>query len=68
MTEWELQEKLRSLLALPAENEIVEFKEAKNNFEFDRLGKYFSALSNEANIKNKSCAWLILGVDNSKKK
>lgn len=67
MTEWELQEKLRSLLALPAENEIVEFKEAKNNFEFDRLGKYFSALSNEANIKNKSCAWLILGVDNSHK-
>ena len=31
------------------ENEYVEYKEAKNNFDFNDLGKYFSALSNGAN-------------------
>ena len=30
------------------EDEVVEFKKAENNFDFDNLGKYFSALSNEA--------------------
>lgn len=39
---------------LPSETELVEFKEAKNNFDFDKLGKYFSALSNEAALKNKN--------------
>jgi hypothetical protein len=29
---------------------VVEFKKAENNFDFDDLGKYFSALSNEANL------------------
>ena len=32
-----------------AENEVVEFKKAETNFDVDELGKYFSALSNEAN-------------------
>ena len=32
-----------------SENECVEFKRAKNNFDVDTLGKYFSALGNEAN-------------------
>lgn len=41
--------KLHVLLELPAENEVVEFKEAKNTYDFIKLGKYFSALSNEAN-------------------
>lgn len=45
------------------ENECVEFKEAKNDFSFDSLGKYFSALSNGANLCNKQYAWLIFGVD-----
>ena len=44
------------------ENEYVEFKEAKNNFDFDDLGKYFSALSNGSNIAGKQYAWLIFGV------
>jgi len=35
-----------------SENEIVEFKEAKNTFDFRKIGKYFSALSNEANLKS----------------
>lgn len=45
------------------ENEVVEFKKAENNFDFDDLGKYFSALSNEANLHNMNWAWLIFGVD-----
>jgi ATP-dependent DNA helicase RecG len=57
-----ISEILRTLLELSAENEIVEFKQAKNNFHFDDLGKYFSALSNEANLKYKSNAWLLFGV------
>jgi ATP-dependent DNA helicase RecG len=63
MTPSELLSILTSLRSLPAENEVVEFKEAKNDFHFDRIGKYFSALSNEANLKNKSQAWLIFGVE-----
>ncbi|MBQ8680586.1 MAG: putative DNA binding domain-containing protein [Treponema sp.] len=54
---------LDTLLATKYESEIVEFKEAKNNFSFDELGKYFSALSNEANLHNEECAWLVFGVE-----
>ena len=32
------------------EDEVVEFKKAENSLSFDDLGKYFSALSNEANL------------------
>lgn len=55
--------KLRDLLDLPAENEVVEFKEAKNGYDFGKLGKYFSALSNEANLKRQATAWLTFGVN-----
>ena len=50
MTEQELHKILSDAIALPAETEIVEFKEAKDGFDFDKIGKYFSALSNEANL------------------
>lgn len=46
------------------EDEVVEFKKAENNFDFDDLGKYFSALSNEANLRDKAFAWLVFGVEN----
>lgn len=49
------------------EGEVVEFKQASNGFSFEDLGKYFSALSNEANIHEQSCGWLILGIANSGK-
>ena len=62
MTPKKPQDKLNELMALPAEVEWVEFKEAKKQFDSDDLGKYFSALSNEANLKNKDCGWLIFGV------
>jgi ATP-dependent DNA helicase RecG len=55
---------LGSLLDLPAETEVVEFKEAKNGYDFRKLGKYFSALCNEANLKRKDAAWLVFGVAN----
>lgn len=55
-------DKLNQLLSLPAENEVVEFKEAKNGYDFTKLGKYFSALGNEANLKHQAHAWLVFGV------
>lgn len=64
MTVIELQETL-SLLLASSENEVVEFKEAKNNYDFNKLGKYFSAISNEANLAVISCGWLIFGVRDS---
>ncbi|KVV16412.1 RNA-binding domain-containing protein [Flavobacterium sp. TAB 87] len=45
-----------------SETECVEFKEAKTNYDFSKLGKYFSALSNEANLKNQESAWLLFGI------
>ena len=45
------------------EDECVEFKEAKNDFDSKKLGKYFSAISNEANLRGKEEGWLIFGVD-----
>jgi len=62
----ELLQILDNLRKLPAETEIVEFKEAKNNFDFSDLGKYFSALSNEANLKNRKFAWLVFGIENKR--
>jgi len=50
------------------ENEIVEFKEANNNYKVDKIGKYFSAISNEANLKNLQYGWLVFGVRNKDKK
>lgn len=48
------------------ESEVIEFKKAENNFDFDDLGKYFSALSNEANLRGLDFAWLIFGYDEKK--
>jgi ATP-dependent DNA helicase RecG len=56
--------KLEELLALPNELEWLEFKTASNEFDFDKLGEYFSALSNETNLHAKEAGWLILGIDN----
>ncbi|GHV68986.1 hypothetical protein FACS1894199_17050 [Bacteroidia bacterium] len=66
MLQQELDSILSQALALKAETEIIEFKEAKEGYDFDKIGQYFSALSNEANLKGKPCAWLIFGVENTK--
>ena len=62
MNQSELRQELDRLCELSHETEWLEFKEAKNSFHFDELGKYFSALSNEANLKKQACGWLIFGV------
>lgn len=41
------------------ESECVEFKRAENNFDIDKLGKYFSALGNEANLRNRQYSWIV---------
>lgn len=46
------------------ENEVVEFKEANNDFDKNKIGKYFSAISNEANLRNVQFGWLVFGVRN----
>ncbi|MCD6582533.1 MAG: putative DNA binding domain-containing protein [Desulfuromusa sp.] len=63
MTEAELHSRLTELLAQPAETEWLEFKAAKSNVDFKKLGQYFSALSNEANLKGKTAGWLVFGVN-----
>lgn len=47
------------------EGEVVEFKRAGNDYSSDKIGRYFSALANEANLRNQERAWLVFGVDNS---
>ncbi|HCJ51416.1 MAG TPA: transcriptional regulator [Gallionella sp.] len=58
-----LQSLLASLIAT-WENEVVEFKRAENDYDTNKIGEYFSALSNEANLRNVERAWLVFGVDN----
>lgn len=45
-----------------SESEVVEFKKAEYNFDIDELGRYFSALSNEANLRERESAWIVFGV------
>jgi ATP-dependent DNA helicase RecG len=66
MKEIDLITKLDEFRKLPAEIEWLEFKEAKTKFDVDKLGQYFSALSNEANLKTLDCSWLVFGVKDDK--
>lgn len=63
MTPAELNNLLEQLIAT-WENEVVEFKQAGNDYDTDKIGEYFSALSNEANLRNAERAWLVFGVNN----
>ena len=58
-----LQRLLDELIA-SWENEVVEFKQAGNDYDTDKIGEYFSALSNEANLRGAEKAWLVFGVNN----
>lgn len=62
MNQPELLQLLDRLCDLPHETEWIEFKEAKKRYDFDKIGKYFSGLSNGANLKNQACGWLVFGV------
>lgn len=68
MNEEQLKTRFYQLMALPKETEWLEFKEARSGYDFEKLGKYFSALGNEANLKGKSDAWLVFGVSDRDKK
>ena len=46
------------------ENETIEFKEASKDYDTDKIGRYVSALSNEANLSECGSAWLVFGVRN----
>ncbi len=58
----DITDTLEYLLSQGTETEVLEFKTASNNYDFRKLGKYFSALSNEANLRGKKEAWLVFGV------
>jgi ATP-dependent DNA helicase RecG len=62
-TEKELKIVLDNLIGT-WENEVVEFKQAGKGYDTDKIGKYFSALSNEANLRCVERAWLVFGVNN----
>jgi ATP-dependent DNA helicase RecG len=50
------------------ENEVVEFKQAGKDYDTDKIGEYFSALSNEANLRGIGQSWLVFGVNNTTRK
>lgn len=62
MTPDELKNRLSQLIG-GWESEVVEFKEANTNFATSNIGQYFSALANEANLKNVEAGWLVFGVN-----
>ena len=59
----DLEALLHTLIAA-WESEVVEFKRAGDGFSSSDIGKYFSALANEANLRGAERAWLVFGVDN----
>ncbi len=61
----QLKEKILNLVDT-FENEVIEFKEARSNYSFNDIGKYFSALSNEANLRGLQEAWLVFGISDEK--
>lgn len=54
---------VNSLIALPKENEWVEFKH--NFHSAEEIGERISALSNSACIRNKAYGYLLFGVDDT---
>lgn len=58
-------EALLSRLIARWEGEVVEFKQAGKDYDTDKIGRYFSAMANEANLRSEDGAWLVFGVDNA---
>jgi len=46
------------------ENELVEFKNVGDNYSTSEIGKYYSAIANEANLHGLERGWFVFGVDN----
>ena len=66
MTNAELSVLLERFLRLPAGTEVVELIGPSRNFDFEQFGQYFSALSNEANLRGHGAAWLVWGVSDDR--
>lgn len=66
VTPQELRDLLDQLIA-GWENEVVEFKDANDNFSTSEIGKYVSALANETNLREAGAGWLVFGVDNRRR-
>lgn len=64
MSDQELKDLLVTLLALPKENEFLEFK--VNQYDKEEIGKRLSALANGAALLAKEYGYLIFGVENEK--
>ncbi|WP_245391698.1 RNA-binding domain-containing protein [Salinicola aestuarinus] len=62
MDEQALKQLLHSLIER-WESEVVEFKRGGKGFSTSDLGKYLSALANEANLRAGESAWLVFGID-----
>lgn len=62
-----LKVRLEKLIAA-WENEVAEFKQAGDGFSTDEIGRYFSALANEACLRAEEPAWLVFGVNNRARK
>ena len=63
MDQAELKSLLDELIAR-WEGEVVEFKQADKDYKTSEIGRYFSALANEANLRGAESGWLIFGVNN----
>lgn len=64
MSDQELKDLLVTLLALPKENEFLEFK--VNQYDKEEIGKRISALANGAALLAKEYGYLVFGVENEK--
>lgn len=64
MDQAELKSLLDELIAR-WEGEVVEFKQVDNDYKTGEIGKYFSALANEANLRGTESGWLVFGVNNT---
>lgn len=62
MDEQALKQLLHSLIER-WESEVVEFKRGGKGFSTSDLGKYLSALANEANLRACESGWLVFGID-----
>lgn len=58
-TDEQLIVKIKDMI-IKFEDEVVEFKEARTSYSFKDIGKYFSALGNEANIRGKKEACAVI--------
>lgn len=63
MTQIELDNLMLRLIALPKENEYVEFKE--NNYKLEEIGKRISALSNSAALVGQKYGYLVFGIEDA---